>query len=145
MIAPPAYSDQPLFLQLGDGFVDAWLGVPFRWDGRDRHGVDCWGLAVKFFAAVHARDLPDWRRRDASRAWIARTMAGEAREHWAPLAGPQNGCLVMARAGGIAPHHVGMFWRGSILHAAEGRGVILDRAVDFDTLHPGAEFGDYVP
>lgn len=141
----PGIHDHPLFLQLGDAFVDTWQGAPFEWDGRTRHGVDCWGLAIQFYAAVHARQLPDWRRRAQGRAWIARTISGEAASHWFPLESPRDGCLVLSRSQPAIPHHFGIFWRGSVLHAAEGRGVILERLADFTALHPTHEFGEYVP
>lgn len=140
---PPPH-EFPLFLQLGDAFVENWQGVPFKWDGRTRAGVDCWGLAVQFFAAVHARKLPDWRRRDNGRGWIARTISGEAKSHWAALSEPRNGCLCLARLG-QSPHHFGIYWRASILHASEPQGVILQRMAEFSSIYPEFSFGEYVP
>lgn len=124
---------------LGDAFVEHWQGAPFLWDGRTVQGVDCWGLVVQFHAAVIGQHLPDWARGDHGTAWIAKTLAGQAVDHWRPLPGPQDGAIVKAFA------HVGICWRGNVLHAVEGRGVILERLPDFLNTHPGAQFGEYVP
>lgn len=137
-------------LAAGDTFVDFWQGAPFAWDGRSRAGVDCWGLAAAFHAAVHRAALPDWIRGDHTRAWISRTIAEQARSHWRSAAQPHDGCMVLVLSaaptqGRAMPHHVGIYWRGSVLHAAEARGVILERLADFAALHPHHEFGDYLP
>lgn len=124
---------------LGDAFAEAWQGVPFQWDGRTREGVDCWGLVVIFHRTVRGQVLPDWARRGQARSWIARTIAGEARAHWRALPAPADGCIAKAAA------HVGIVWRGGVLHAAEGRGVVIDRLPDFVRAHPSCEFGEFVP
>lgn len=36
-----------------------WVGVPFREHGRDRTGVDCWGLTLEA-ARVQGVQLPDY-------------------------------------------------------------------------------------
>lgn len=120
-------------------FVDAWQGVPFQWDGRSRAGVDCWGLVLRFHETVHGLTLPDWARRGEARAWIAETIAEQSREHWRALAAPADCCIVKARA------HVGIYWRGGVLHATNGRGVVWERWADFAVQYPGAEFGEFVP
>lgn len=123
----------------GDAFLSDWQGAPFLWDGRSPAGVDCWGVVVRFHADVKGQALPDWARGDHGRAWIARTIAGEAKTHWRPLDTPQDGAIVKALA------HVGIYWRGGVLHASDHAGVIWERWADFALQYPGAEFGVYVP
>lgn len=148
----PLASDQ--LYALGDQFADAWLGVPFQWDGRDPGGVDCWGLVWLFHFHVLGQIMPDWRRGDHGRAWIAATIAGEQLQHWRALPRPHDGCITVAKAAApkrsdgtprALPRHVGIFWRGSILHAAEGKGVVLERLAEFTLRNPAHEFGEYVP
>lgn len=129
----------------GDAFVARWQGVAFEIDARGPDAIDCWGLACAWVRDVlHQPALPDWRAGDHGRAWIAQTMEREARAHWRPCP-PRDGCLVIALRA-RAPNHIGIVWRGSVLHADEGRGqVILERLADFAQLHPTHSFGDYVP
>jgi cell wall-associated NlpC family hydrolase len=143
MTGPPVIS--PLARALGDGFVAGWQGVPFAWDGRDLTGIDCWGLVVAFHAEVLGQALPDWRRGEHGRAWIGATFAREAQGHFRPLPAAVDGAIVLSfRA--RAPHHAGIVWRGSVLHADDGRGqVVFERVTDFVTLHPRAAFGAYAP
>lgn len=130
---------RPALHPMGDLFAEAWRGVPFRWDGRSQAGVDCWGLVMLFHEIVKGEALPDWARRGEARGWIARTIAGETRSHWQGLPGPADGCIVKALA------HVGIYWRGDVLHADEARGVVLERLGEFLVHYPGAEFGEFLP
>jgi cell wall-associated NlpC family hydrolase len=129
----------PIDLQRGDAFAQAWLGRPFQWDGRSPVGVDCWGLVVKFYQEVRGETLPDWAGRRGGSAWVQRAIAGEARDHWRPLDQPTDGCMVKCLA------HVGIYWRGDVLHSTLGAGVVLQRLAGFCDVHPGCEFGEFVP
>ncbi|NMW23861.1 C40 family peptidase, partial [Rhodanobacter denitrificans] len=44
--------------------VPAWagpyVGIPYRTHGRDRAGVDCWGLVRLVMAEVFGAELPDY-------------------------------------------------------------------------------------
>lgn len=128
----------PDLLQLGDDFAARWAGVPFQWGGRTRAGVDCWGLVLAFHADVKREALPDWARPAKARSWVARTLAGAVPDHWRPLPSPADGCIVKALA------HVGIYWRGGVLHATETQGVVDERLQDFLLVYPSAEFGEFV-
>lgn len=39
-------------------FCNQWVGVPFRHAGRDREGVDCWGLVIEYLKGFGI-DAPD--------------------------------------------------------------------------------------
>ena len=144
MERPPDPPRDPAERMTGDEFVAAWQGVPFAWDGRDFAGIDCWGLVVRFYADVLGLDLPDWQRGAHGRSWISQTFAREAKSHFLQLANPRDGCIALAFKA-HAPHHAGIVWRGSVLHADQLRGVIWERVTDFVTLNPGTVFGNYRP
>ncbi len=131
--------------EVGDSFANAWIGRPFVWDGRTERGVDCWGLVWRLHFDCLGIELPDWHKGAQNRGWIARTLAAERESpRWQSLDGPEPGCMVLALPAG-RPAHVGIFWRGRVLHADLNRGVIFERACEFAILHPGHEWGRYLP
>jgi cell wall-associated NlpC family hydrolase len=135
----------PIDQAAGDAFVNRWIGAPFAWDGRSPAGVDCWGLAWCWHRDVLGVQLPDWIKGKRGRGWIWRTLADErAGAAWHRLEAPEPGCIVLTLPG-ARPAHVGIFWRGGILHAAEGVGTAWNPLALFSLAHPGHEFGRYQP
>ena len=92
------------------------LGTPYVWAGESRNGYDCSG----FMKSVYARfgiQLP--------RVSIDQGRAG------APvrpdISALKTGDLIYFRTEKKYPHHVGMYLgNGNFIHAAGGRGVVID-------------------
>lgn len=105
-----------------DGWINQWIGVPHVWDGRDLHGVDCYGLVWRFYLDCYGVTLPDWRRDDLARQKAIRQIAENVPDHWHPLPVRQEPCVAMAMQAGRA-HHMGIAWRNGIVHANEAHGV----------------------
>lgn len=125
-----------------DAFANAWVGVPFKWDGRDPRGVDCWGLVWRFYRDCLGETLPDWTKGDNGQAWIDATFAAELAEHWQPLPEPRDFALAICPAG-RRPAHVGIWWRGGVLHSKAGRGVVWEAGGVFCQAYPGTQAGLY--
>ncbi len=42
-------------LKLG---IESWLGVPYRYGGKDKKGIDCSGLVCELYKLVYKEELP---------------------------------------------------------------------------------------
>lgn len=100
------------------------VGIPFRSKGRDRAGIDCWGLFRLVQAERFGRVLPSWTEAYADacdRDDIARLIAGHIGP-WRPLEagleGPGDGVLI--RFMGRACHVACVVAPGWMLHIEEG-------------------------
>ncbi|WP_234977361.1 C40 family peptidase [Ferrimonas marina] len=92
-----------------------WQGVPHRWGGEDRRGLDCSALVQLTYAQHFALALP-------------RTTAGQALVGQAiPRQQVQAGDLVFFKTG-PSQRHVGMMVdQQRFLHVSSSKGVILSQ------------------
>jgi hypothetical protein len=51
------------------GFIDNWIGVPYRIGGIDKKGVDCSGFIFLLEKEVFNKDLPRTARTMAEKIW----------------------------------------------------------------------------
>lgn len=118
--------------------VSKYLGIPYKKGGRDRGGVDCWGLVRLFYDQEYGVLLPAYidhggRREEYIRKGIEE-LAAEA------VTDPQEGDLVVISVGG-RPSHVGVWLDGGkVLHILRGCESVVE---DAKRLRVGKVYGIY--
>jgi cell wall-associated NlpC family hydrolase len=123
-----------------DRWVNRWVGTPHVYDGRSLDGVDCYGLVWRFYLDLYGIELPDWSRAGMYGTELARLIAKEKPNHWEPLAHSVDPCVALCHRARL-PHHMGINWRGRIIHSIERGGVRADDINHF-ALHIGRpEYG----
>lgn len=110
-------------------WTDDYIDLPYKIDGRDREGVDCWGLVCLVYREQLGIDLPDHanEQRAAQGDWkvIAASMEEDARR-WKQVDRPQEFDVVLMRRGPLSCH-VGLYLgRGAMLHICDG----IDSAIE---------------
>ena len=103
------------------------IGVPFIDGGRDKSGMDCWGLAREMFRR-QGIDIPDYHVSAVSAVSVASQMGVDV-EYWQKLAQPVLGCLVLIRLSpDVWANHVGIYiGDGKFIHAYSATGVSIGR------------------
>lgn len=111
--------------------ITGYVGIPFRDKGRDRNGVDCWGL-VRLVLADHGINLPTYGEisseellrvarevRDGLSSPVWRNVTDEPRR-------PLDGVVMRNRFGpGEARGHIGiMVSQTEMLHAEAITGTV---------------------
>ena len=118
------------------GWVDEYVGLPYAVGGRDRSGVDCFGLCLLVWRERYGLDVPlyggvSWD--EANSAEIGSFIGGEALAGWDRIeAGHERaGDAILMRMRGH-PIHVGVIVADGIMLHCHDR---ADAAVeDFRTL-----------
>ena len=116
-------------------WVRQYVGIPFRYQGRDHDGLDCYGLIVVVHREVFDHHLPDYQgygwaptRFDLMPAFSQALEQGP----WAPTETPGPGDSILLRVAG-QPIHCGVVVSDThMLHALNGVGVCVER---FDGAH----------
>lgn len=118
-------------MNLPSTWVAAYIGLPFAAKGRDRAGLDCWGLVRLVLAERFGCVLPIWTegydaiepnpRTAAHLAACAQTMFRLAPCEAAP------GDVLLFRIGGELAHVAVNIGEGKMLHIHEGVNACIER------------------
>lgn len=103
-----------------------YVGIPYKLSGRDRDGLDCWGLVRLIHKEQFGNDLPSFSDHDHSHEKIREIMA-EQRENWVSTDTPKIGDVILFRVLG-SPSHVGLYIGDqSFIHAKQGINSAIER------------------
>jgi len=93
--------------------AESYLGVPYRYGGMNRQGLDCSGFVTVVFREVYGKKLP----RSSSKMWKAGVPVS--------ISAARPGDLVFFRGGSFgAIDHVGIYMGNNrFIHAATSTGV----------------------
>ncbi|MBE1208102.1 C40 family peptidase [Aminobacter carboxidus] len=115
--------------------LDDFVGLPWLDRGRDRSGVDCWGLLAMVYAERFGIVLPSFRddyMTAADGAAVAELIEGR-RECWTEIPDGDEvpGDALLMSIGG-RPRHIGVIIGGSrVLHIERGAGSIIENYRSF--------------
>lgn len=103
---------------------DELVGLPYLDKGRDRGGVDCWGLVRLAFAELRGIELPAYSESYATaadRRATAELIAGELGPWRAVARGLEQAFDAILIREGRFPRHVGLVTApGRMLHVEQG-------------------------
>lgn len=102
----------------------AWVGVPFRHQGRARSGVDCIGLPISILAALGAPFPEDLR--DYPRAPQAGDLERYFLRYCSPLPAPVPGCAIALKPQRILSHVAIYTDRDTLVHVLERQQEVVE-------------------
>ena len=115
------------------GEESAWcadyIGLPFKSLGRDRSGLDCWGMVYLVYREVFGREVPPYA--EYADAYdieeVGALIRGEIVTRWREVSPEKLGNVILLRVRG-EPCHVGVVVaRGKFLHSFEGTQSCVER------------------
>ena len=107
--------------------VSDYIGIPYRAEGRDRAGCDCYGLVLLVYRERLGITLPDHLGYGDPLSQAAADKVAEGRRDWQAVEAPAPGDVVLFRVEG-QPHHIGLVIHpGWMLHSAAGKNSCIER------------------
>lgn len=105
-----------------------YVGIPYRDNGRDETGMDCWGLVRHVYNKEFNISLPSFSEdyQGDDRARIAELIA-QYKEGWEKVDEPQSGDLVLLRILGTETHVGIVTDYPYFLHARDGYSSSIER------------------
>lgn len=109
-------------------WTNQYIGIPYKANGRDRSGLDCWGLARLIYQEEYRINLPsfstEYTENDADR--MAEIIA-QYREGWRQVDKASEGDMVLFRMMG-AESHIGVaIDEHSFIHVREGADTCIEK------------------
>lgn len=106
-----------------------YIGLPFKSLGRDRSGLDCWGMIYLVYREIFGVDVPQYR--EYADAYdieeVSALIRGELVTRWREVSREDMGDVVLFRVRG-EPCHVGLvIARAKFLHSFEGTQSCMER------------------
>lgn len=120
-------------------FINRHVGTKYLVGGSGPEGMDCYGLVFAWFRDVKGIILPMWAW-DGTPRMGARMMVEARKKQFREIEQPEDGCIV-AVINTKLPHHVGIYYKGSVIHSARSHGVILESMSRFKLSNPNLIFG----
>lgn len=106
-----------------------YIGLPYRSGGRDREGVDCWGLLRLIYGERKGIVLPELPGIDASSVLeISREILDGQQGNWFEVRTPADMDAVAMSMRDVL-HHVGVWTTadgGRVIHSWKGASVVAD-------------------
>ncbi len=95
-------------------FIDAWWGVPYKYGGKDRDGIDCSSFTGRLLEDVYKKKI-------SGPSWSLAQQTKSAKQN-----DLQEGDLVFFKIQGDKISHVGVYLaNGYFVHASTSKGVII--------------------
>jgi len=95
-------------------FINEWYGVPYKYAGKDKNGIDCSGLTSTLYAKVYAKKISP-----STKALIDEVKKIKESDL-------KEGDLVFFNIGTSHPSHVGVYLQNhKFVHASSKKGVMI--------------------
>lgn len=108
--------------------VTEYLGIPFKFGGRDRKSLDCYGLIMLLYKELHGLEVPDF---------ISPTYLNEIENiinlnlhRWEPCE-LEEGCVILFNVMGYGSHVGYYLGNDRMIHTWEGTGGVLIERISF--------------
>ena len=108
--------------------MDEYIGIPFKAGGRDRDGLDCWGLVRLVYRERLGVDLPAYdgvfSDTDPETMRQVGSLMAEQSRQWQQVQQMQPMDVLLIRVNGGVPSHVALYLGDDwMLHIMEGMDV----------------------
>jgi len=113
---------KPLRQDISQDCFSQYIGIPFKSRGRDRNGVDCWGLLRLIYREQLGIELPSYGEEyDSALDYRAVLTTIERHMHeWKPVTDARIWDAVLLRIRGLPIHLGTVIGEGRMIHVTRG-------------------------
>ena len=109
------------------GWMNKYIGIPYRDKGRDTSGIDCYGLARLVYKEELGIDLPSFDDEYLAHDQNSQSeLTARYKEQWQPVDSAQEGDLVVFKIAGFESHIGIAINDKQFLHARSGQDAAVE-------------------
>lgn len=107
--------------------LNEYIGLPYKDNGREKDGLDCWGLARLYYKEVLNIDLPSYSTEYSGQTnENIKELITQHKDSWIEIEKPVPGDLALFNILG-EPTHVGVYiGENKFLHVREGKDSVIE-------------------
>lgn len=91
------------------------LGTPYAPGGSSFDGLDCFGVVEVWYRKILGIEVVDRASHPPTHGGLQRGF--DSATDWQEIDAPEDHCLVLMQAGRLKHGHIGVFYRGNIIHS----------------------------
>lgn len=115
-------------------FIITWLGTPYKHQGKNKRGVDCWGLVYKYldYIGIKINYTPDYEKH-WSKHGEDYFIEGIEKfyNYFERINYPEKGSIVLFKGANGVVNHIGIVIdETKFIHAIEKAGVCISKLSD---------------
>ena len=109
-------------------WYNKYVGIPYKNNGRDVSGIDCWGLVRLIYKEQYNISIPSFTElyKGPEDKESISELAAIAKEQWKAVETPQEGDVVLFRVLGLESHVGVCIGSDSFIHAKEGQASVIE-------------------
>ena len=126
-------------------WLNEYIGIPYKFGGRDVNGTDCYGLIKMIYLNEYNEVLPDWAFDEINYREIDGKIQAQLESGtFCYLDEPQDASFAICFRTRAA-HHIGLYYGGGIIHCADGIGTVFQQRRVFEDQFVRVVYGNWTP
>lgn len=107
--------------------LSKYIGLPYKDNGRDTSGIDCWGLARLYYLQEFNIELPSYSTEyNGETSENIKELVNQHKESWTSVDKPEVGDLIVFNIFG-EPTHIGIYvGDDKFLHSRDGKDSVVE-------------------
>ncbi len=110
--------------------ISDYIKIPYKYNGRDFNGVDCYGLIVLYYKTELGITLLDYSGITSGYTDVVNSnlLIDNAYQEFVLVQTPRIHDVILIKKGSETPNHIGIYLgNGQFLHALESCGIIKSK------------------
>lgn len=107
-----------------------YIGIPFKYGGRDRKELDCYGLVMLLYKEIHGIELPDLTSPTYLNEIAELVDQEKEKGYWEPCE-LEVGCVLLFNVRGYGSHVGYYLGNDRMIHTWEGTGGVIIERISF--------------